>query len=106
MKEKILKVLDKQTDGFICPNQVDFKDDEIHEFFWAIDSLIEDGILRRRACDGVAYEYNEPLSYFAECVKKLYCEGYNETLIREIKSEFEGGQHEKSRTWNSLCRFD
>lgn len=58
MKEKILRVLDKQIDGFICPNQADFKDDEIHEFFWAIDSLIEDGILRRRNCDGLAYEYN------------------------------------------------
>ncbi len=59
MKEKILKVLDGQLDGFICPNQVDFKDDEIHELFWAIDSLVEDGVLRRRNCAGLAYEYNK-----------------------------------------------
>lgn len=69
MKEKILRVLDKQTDGFIYPNQMDFKDDEIHELFWAIDSLIEDGILRRRNCDTLAYEYNKPLSHDAEHIR-------------------------------------
>lgn len=73
MKEKILRILDKQIDGFICPNQADFKNDEIHEFFWAVDSLIEDGILRIRDCEGIAYEYNKPMSPFAEYVKKLYC---------------------------------
>ena len=73
MKEKILKILDKQADGFICPNQEDFKDDEIHELFWAIDSLIEDGVLRRRNCDELAYEYNKPLSPDAEHIKELYC---------------------------------
>ena len=56
MKEKILRVLDEQIDGFICPNQTDFNDIDIHKLFRAIDSLIEDGILRRRNCAGLAYE--------------------------------------------------
>lgn len=56
MKVKILKVLENQIDGFIIPNQTDFKSVETHELFWAIDSLIEDGILRKRNCEGLAYE--------------------------------------------------
>lgn len=58
MKEKILKVLDEQIDGFICPNQSDFLSDDTNELFAAIHSLIEDGTLRRRNCEGLAYEYN------------------------------------------------
>lgn len=56
LNKKILNVLDSQIDGFICPNQTDFRDVDVHEFFRAIDSLIEDGILRKRNCDGLAYE--------------------------------------------------
>lgn len=56
MKEKVLRVLENQTDGFIVPNQTDFYDVDIREFFCAISELIEAGILRKRNCDGLAYE--------------------------------------------------
>ena len=59
MEEKIMKVLDKQIDGFICPNQTEFKDDDTHDLFQAIYSLIEKGVLRKRNCDGLAFEYNK-----------------------------------------------
>ena len=59
MEEKILKVLDEQPDGFICPNQADFENDDIDEFFKVIHSLIEKGVIRKRNCKGLAYEYNK-----------------------------------------------
>ena len=59
LKEKILKVLNEQQDGFITPNQSDFNQDNMHDFFTAIHELIKDGILRKRDCEGFAYEYNK-----------------------------------------------
>lgn len=59
MKEKILKVLNEQQDGFITPNQSDFNQDNVQEFFTAIHELIENGILRKRDCEGLAFEYNQ-----------------------------------------------
>lgn len=59
MKEKILRVLDEQIDGFITPNQADFQDDDMHKFFQAVRELIDNGTLRRRCCSGTAYEYNK-----------------------------------------------
>ena len=58
MEEYILKVLNEQPDGFIVPNQTEFYNNNIHEFFEAIQRLIDKGILRKRNCDGLAYEYN------------------------------------------------
>lgn len=58
MEEYILKVLDEQPDGFIVPNQMEFYNNNIHEFFQAIQRLIDKGVLRKRNCDGLAYEYN------------------------------------------------
>ncbi len=59
MEEKILKVLNEQMDGFICQEQMEFRDNDTHEFFQAIHKLIDDGILRKRNCCGLAYEYNK-----------------------------------------------
>lgn len=59
MEELILKVLDEQRDGFICPNQTEFRDCDTHELFQAIYSLINKGVLRKRNCAGLAYEYNK-----------------------------------------------
>lgn len=59
MEEKILKVLDEQIDGFITPNQSEFYDCDTHELFQAIYSLIDKGVLRKRDCEGLAYEYNK-----------------------------------------------
>ena len=59
MEEKILNVLNEQTDGFICPNQAEFNDCDTHEFFQAIHRLIDEGILRERNCSGLAYEFNK-----------------------------------------------
>lgn len=58
MEEKILSILDEQIDGFICPNQADFINDDTHKLFSAISNLIIMGIIRRRNCEGLAYEYN------------------------------------------------
>lgn len=55
LKEKILSVLDSQADNFIIPNQSEFCGDA--NFFKAVDELIKDGILRKRNCEGLAYEY-------------------------------------------------
>lgn len=55
----ILKVLDKQIDGFICPNQSEFYDYDAHEIFQAIYNLINKGVLRKRKCEGLAFEYNK-----------------------------------------------
>lgn len=58
MEEYILKVLDEQRDGFITPNQTEFYNN-IDGFFQAVQSLIDKGILRKRNCDGLAYEYDK-----------------------------------------------
>lgn len=58
MEEKILEVLDTQLDGFICPNQMEFMNDDTHDLFQAIYNLIEKGVLRKRNCYGLAFEYN------------------------------------------------
>lgn len=55
LKEKILSVLDSQVDGFVIPNQSEFYGDA--NFFKAIDELVKDGVLRKRNCEGLAYEY-------------------------------------------------
>lgn len=59
MEEMILRVLDCQIDGFICPNQADFNECDIHELFTTIYSLVDKGILRKRNCEGLAFEYNK-----------------------------------------------
>lgn len=69
MEEYILKVLDEQPDGFIVPNQMEFYNNNIHEFFEAIQRLIDKGILRKRNCDGLAYEYNKHMT--VSDIKKL-----------------------------------
>lgn len=53
----ILDVLDQQDDGFIVPNQSAFNNIEPHELSDAIYSLIDMGILQRRDCEGLAFEY-------------------------------------------------
>lgn len=59
MKYLILKVLKEQKDGFITPNQADFNRLNTKEFFAAIGELIQEGILRKRNCEGLAYEFNK-----------------------------------------------
>jgi hypothetical protein len=59
MKNLILKVLKEQKDGFITPNQTDFNHLNTKEFFTAIYELIQEGILRKRNCEGLAYEFNK-----------------------------------------------
>lgn len=59
MEKMILQALDKQIDGFICPNQSEFYNCNINSVFKAIYSLAGKGILRRRNCEGLAYEYNK-----------------------------------------------
>ncbi len=59
MEEMILQVLDRQIDGFICPNQSDFSGYDTKKLFEAIYSLIDKGILRKRYCEGLAYEYDK-----------------------------------------------
>lgn len=58
MQEYILSILDKETDDFIVPNQWQFDNSRCDQkaFFTAINSLINQGILKRRDCQGVAYE--------------------------------------------------
>lgn len=58
IEEIIFRELNNQTDGFICPNQSAFSEIDTHELFDTIQSLIDRGVLRRRNCDGLAYEYN------------------------------------------------
>lgn len=56
LKGKILNVLNSQPDNFIIPNQTEFYGD-VNNFFKAVDELIKDGVLRKRNCEGLAYEY-------------------------------------------------
>lgn len=58
MQEYILSVLDNELDNFIVPNQWQFDNSRCDQkaFFTAINSLINQGILKRRDCQGVAYE--------------------------------------------------
>lgn len=58
MESKILEVLNEQLDGFICPNQSEFYNEDTNELFNALYSLVNNGILRKRNCEGLAYEYN------------------------------------------------
>lgn len=53
----VLKTLNEQDDGFIIPGQGEFQDIEVHTLFESIRRLIKKGILRRRECIGIAYEY-------------------------------------------------
>lgn len=59
MEEMILQVLDRQEDGFICPNQSEFRGCNTHELFQAIYVLIDKGVLQRRNCEGLAFEYRK-----------------------------------------------
>lgn len=70
LKEKILSVLDSQTDGFVIPNQSEFYGDT-NNFFKAVDELIKDGVLRKRNCEGLAYEY-EPSYLRNKATNKEY----------------------------------
>lgn len=70
LKEKILSVLDSQADNFIIPNQSEFYGDA-NNFFKAVDELIKDGVLRKRNCEGLAYEY-EPSYLKNKSTKKEY----------------------------------
>ena len=58
MEKLILKVLDEQIDGFITADQSAFRGCDIHEWFKTVNTLIDKGILRKRDCAGLAYEYN------------------------------------------------
>ena len=58
MKNLIIETLKKQSDGFIVPNQTEFNNCDIKEFFVAINELVASGVLRKRDCSGVAYEFN------------------------------------------------
>lgn len=53
----VLKTLDEQDDGFIVPGQGEFRDIDVHTLFESIRRLMKKGILRRRECIGIAYEY-------------------------------------------------
>lgn len=57
LDEYIIKVLKEQDDGFIIPGQSEFQDIEVHTLFEGIRRLMKKGILRRRECIGIAYEY-------------------------------------------------
>ena len=58
MMEYILSVLDHEPDEFIVPNQWQFDNSRCDQklFFEAIDCLIKYGYLKRRDCQGTAYE--------------------------------------------------
>lgn len=58
MQEYILSVLDDEPDEFIVPNQWQFDNSRCDQklFFEAIDCLIKYGYLKRRNCQGIAYE--------------------------------------------------
>lgn len=58
MKNLIIETLKNQADGFIVPNQTEFNNCDTKEFFSAINALVASGILRKRDCSGVAYEFN------------------------------------------------
>jgi hypothetical protein len=58
MEEKIFKILNEQPDGFICPNQSGLYEEDPHALFAAINRLVEKGILRKRNCEGLTFEYN------------------------------------------------
>jgi hypothetical protein len=59
LEKKVLEVLNNQLDGFICPNQSEFYNEDTHELFNALYSLVNKGILRKRNCEGLAYEYEK-----------------------------------------------
>lgn len=73
MENLILKVLDEQIDGFITADQTAFRGCDIHEWFKAVNRLIDKGILRKRDCAGLAYEYD----YYG-------CDGENENCKHNV----------------------
>ena len=56
IERDILRELEEQGD-FITPNQSAFDKYSPAELFQAISNLINKGILRKRDCEGTAYEY-------------------------------------------------
>lgn len=46
------------VETFILTNESGLIEVDAHELFSAINNLVEIGILRRRECDAVAYEWN------------------------------------------------
>lgn len=56
IERNILRELEEQGD-FITPNQSAFDKYSPAELFQAISNLINKGILRKRDCEGTAYEY-------------------------------------------------
>lgn len=57
LEQHILTTLDNQLDGFIVPNQSEFCGIDTRKLFETIYSLIDKGILQKRNCVGLAYEY-------------------------------------------------
>ena len=72
-ENKVLEVLNKQLDGFICPNQTELYNLDTKKLFQAIHNLEEKGVLRKRDCEGLAYEYDT-----------YGCDGKNENCQQAI----------------------
>lgn len=54
---QMLQMEEENGDAFIIPNASCFLNLDAHNLFHAIYHLIESGILKRRDCDGTAYEW-------------------------------------------------
>ena len=87
MKAKILKVLESQMDGFICPNQTDFRDVDVREFFGAIGSLIDEGILQKRNCEGLAFEIVPTLEAKLKAAEICKASPIGKEKVADIKVE-------------------
>nr|WP_302599668.1 hypothetical protein [uncultured Cellulosilyticum sp.] len=64
LKERILNAL-KESE-FITPNESAFQDEEFSSVMNAIQELVDDEILIKRECEGIAYELR---SNFPKCFK-------------------------------------
>lgn len=54
---RMMQMEEENSDAFIIPNESCFLKLDTHNLFLAIYHLIELGILKRRECDGTAYEW-------------------------------------------------
>lgn len=59
MEILIMEHLRKSDDGFIATNETGLYEQNAHELYKAINSLMEKRIIRKRNCDAEAYEWDD-----------------------------------------------
>jgi len=57
IRKEILNMLDNEEQGFISPEWSEFNKFNLHDLHKELFNLVDEGILRKRNCLGLAFKY-------------------------------------------------